>query len=285
MKKAIYTLFAVVVVLNSCTEPIDLNLNTDENVRLVVDAHLTTAAKAHLVYLTETRDYFTHGAPITATGAMVTFSDGTTTETLIEDAPGHYYTSDTYAGEVGKTYTLTIEYNGKTHKAVSEILPVTPLLDVYYEDYIPDPGDDDEEVSVVEGPNGEEIFETQYEIYGVSLEPDTPGDHYLWFLNKNGERYTDKFDDWFFTNDNGVNGNEIDADFYDFFALPGDVIELEQMSITKEAHDYMFGVSSEIYRGGLFDGAPANVSTNLDNGALGFFITSDISTQSLTIQE
>jgi len=285
MKNAIYTLLAVVLALSSCTEPIELDLNTDENVRLVVDAHLTTAAKAHLVYLTETRDYFTSGSAIPATGAMVSFSDGTTSETLIENEPGYYYTSNTYAGEVGKTYTLTIEYNGKTHKAVSEILPVAPLLDVYYEDYIHLDMGEDEDVSVIEGPNGEEIFENHYDIYGVSVEPDTPGNHYLWFLNKNGERYTTRFEDWFFTNDNGVNGNDIDADFYDFFALPGDVIEFEQMSITKEAYDYMFGVLNEVFRGGLFDGAPANVTTNLDNGALGFFITSDVSSKSVTIQE
>lgn len=280
MNKTIYILTFLVLFVSACTEPIDLDLNTDENVRVVVDAHLTTETKAHLVNLTNTRDYFTQGDPIPATGALVTLSDGSNTETLVEAEPGHYFTTDNYAGEVGKTYTLTVEYNGKTHKAVSEILPVASLDDVYYEI---DEDNDDE--STIEGENGEIIFETFYDIYGVAEEPDTPGNHYMWFVNVNGERYQKNYMDWFFVNDDGVNGQHIDVDFFSVVAYPDDVVELEQLSITEDAHDFLFDIALEVFRGGLFDGAPANVRTNFDNGALGYFITSDISTKSVVIEE
>jgi len=280
MKAFKYLIVILIIGSSSCTEPIELDLNTEENKRLVVDAHLTTATKAHEVHLTQTRDFFTQSDPVPATGALVTLSDGATTETLTETDPGLYYTSENYAAEVGKTYTLKIEYNGKTHTAVEEVLPVAPLEDVYYEiDYS---GDDE---STIEGPDGEIIYETFYDIYGVSKEPDTPGNHYMWFLNINGEWHDYEYEEWFFTNDNGVNGMDIDAPFHNVVAYPDDVVELEQMSITKGAHDFLLAVAFEVYRGSLFDGAPANVSTNFDNGALGYFITSDVSSLSVTIEE
>jgi len=127
MRKQLYILLLGILGLAACTEPIDLDLNTDDNVRLVVDAMLTTAAKPHLVKLTETRDYFVEGEPNTVSNAEVTISDGTTMETLTEQEPGHYYTSSDYAGEVGKTYTLTIQSGGETYTSVSEIVSVAPL--------------------------------------------------------------------------------------------------------------------------------------------------------------
>ena len=74
----------------SCTEPIELELNTDNNIRLVVDAQLTTETKPHLVQLNQTSDYFKEGEAEAAENAVVTLSDGVTIETLNETTPGHY---------------------------------------------------------------------------------------------------------------------------------------------------------------------------------------------------
>ncbi len=281
MNKFKYFIVLLVLGVSACTEPIDLDLNTDENIRLVVDAQLTTEAKAHLVYLTTTRDFFTPGQPIPAIDAVVTLDDGNSTENLVELEPGSYFTAEDFAGEVGKTYTLTIAYEGVTYTAVSEILPVASLDEVRAE--LADPDDDffdDEEEFDEEG--NPLVF---YDIFGVSEEPPTPGNHYLWFVNVNGERRLADYVDWFFVNDDLVNGQHIDVDFYTLDAEPGDVVELQQMSITPGAYDFLLDVTFEVFRGGLFDGAPANVSTNIDNGALGYFITSDVSSNSALIPE
>ncbi len=52
----------------------------------------------------------------------------------------------------------------------------------------------------------------------------------------------------------------------------GDVITLQMCGITEEYYEFIEGVQREKRgRYPLFSGPPANVRSNLDNGALGFF--------------
>jgi hypothetical protein len=53
---------------------------------------------------------------------------------------------------------------------------------------------------------------------------------------------------------------------------PGDTVTLITSSITKEYYDFIIELQTEIgYKDPLFSGPPANVSTNLTNGAVGYF--------------
>lgn len=279
MKSIYIIIISTVVFLASCTERIELDLNSDDNVRLVVDAELTTESKVHEVLLTLTSDYFKPGQPDPATGAIVTLNDGESTETLIEISDGIYNTSEDYAGEVGKTYTLTIDYDDETYTSVSTITAVAPIDEIYLDydwDLLNDPN---EEIDFEEDENA-------YVLYGSFQEPATPDQYYLWRLKINGE-YDGGVPNWFFQEDGLVNGNYIgDADVFYFFGNIGDEIEFEQSSISKEVYDYILALFLETeWRGGLFDGAPANVPPNISNGAVGVFITSDVSRLSLTIEE
>jgi len=85
----------------------------------------------------------------------------------------------------------------------------------------------------------------------------------------------------------GVDGGYIaDAEFWSFLALPGDVIRYEQLSVSKDIYENLNATLLETeWRGGLFDGAPANVPSNIDNGAVGAFIVADIEAMELVIEE
>jgi len=276
MKNYIYTLAIIIVGLSSCTEQIELDLNTDDNIRLVVDALLTTETKAHLVDLTLTTDYFQEGMPDPAQNATVTISDGSITEILTEIEPGKYYTTDGFTGEENKTYTLEIDYNGKTHIGESELLPVATLDSIQvvdYEDFIP-PGQEEEE-----NPDN-------YAVMPLFQDPPNPDNFYVFKMLINGEYFTGSIQDWFFTTDDAVNGSYIrDAEFFTFYAEPGDTITFEQLSITEEVYNNLNATLLEtVFRGGLFDGAPANVPSNINNGAVGVFIAADIERKSVIIE-
>jgi len=278
MKNLIYTAIIISLALSACTEPIDLELNKEENVRLVVDALITTESKAHLVDLSLTSDYFKEGTADRARDAIVTISDGNTTETLSELEPGKYYTSESYAGEVNKTYTLTIDYNEEIYSSTS-ILPSVATLDsiqVEYFEPIIIPGEEEEETGPADN----------YMVFPYFQEPSTPGDYYIFKMLINGEYFTGSIEDWFFTDDVAVNGSYIgDAEFFRFYAEPGDTITFEQFSMTEEVYDNLQAVLLEtVFRGGLFDGAPANVPSNISNGAVGAFIAADIETKSVVIE-
>jgi len=265
------------LVLSSCTEPIDLDLNTDENVRLVVDGMLTTESKAHLIDLSLTTDYFEEGIPDRAKDAVVTISDGSITETLSELEPGKYFTSENFAGEENKTYTLSIDYDGKLYTSTS-FLPTVATLDSMKVEFF------EEEENPFEEEEGQPA--NNYMVIPYFQEPSQPGDYYIFKMLINGEYFTGSITDYFFTDDTAVNGSYIgDAEFFRFYAEVGDTITFEQFSITQEVYDNLQAVLLETaFRGGLFDGAPANVPANIDNGAVGAFIASDVESKSIVIE-
>ena len=254
----------------SCTEPIDLELNTNDNVRLVVDAQLTTETKAHLVDLSLTTDYFKEGTPDRATNAIVTITNGSVVEELKELEPGKYFTSSDYTGVENENYTLEIDYDGKTYSSNSTIEPVATLDSINYVSYEPFDDEDTDNYSVV----------------AYFQEPSELGNYYLFKMRINGEYWTGGIEDWFFTDDSTVNGSYIgDAEFFSFYAEPGDTISFEQFSISKETYENLNAILLEtVWRGGLFDGAPANVPSNINNGAIGAFITADLESKDIVIE-
>ena len=59
------------------------------------------------------------------------------------------------------------------------------------------------------------------------------------------------------------------------YLYPGDTLKLEQHHISPATYEAFTAVMLETdWRNGFFDAPPANVPTNLSNGALGLFVVS-----------
>lgn len=279
MKNIYLYIFALGLLVSSCTEPIELDLNSEDNIRLVVDAFVTTDTTAHLVDLTLTKDYFGVGSPPKAEGAVVSISDGTSVVNLAEVEPGKYFTPDDFFGVEGNSYTLDIDHDGITYQGTTVLPTLTVLDSIAVWDYDPGP--------LGPGQEEEEDFPDNYTVVPYFQEPPAEGDHYIFKMLINGEYFTDSLIDWFFTNDDIVNGSYIgDAEFFTFYAELGDEITFEMFSITEADFDNLNAILLETeFRGGLFDGAPANVPTNVTGGAVGQFIMADVERKTVTIQE
>ena len=274
MKKFALIVPALALLLASgCTKRIELDLNNEEFQRVVVDGWFTNQTKAHEVKLTLTSDYFKNEAPEAATGAQVSITDGVNTFPLTEAEPGIYRTAPTVAGEIGKTYTLEINYNGETYTG-SHLLDTVPAIDSIYADIYVD------EFTFEEDTMYRSLFLFTQELPGL-------GDHYMWRVYQNGEPKADTLRNVQFVQDDLVDGNYIwDWNFYDLEAEAGDQVYVEQLSISEEIFDGFLAVMLETdWRGGIFDSPPANVPTNMTGGALGFFVTSGVSTYEFEIQE
>ncbi len=244
----------------SCTEEIPLDLNNQEFQRLVVEGWFSNRAEAHTVELTLTSDYFANQEAPRATGANVSITDGTETFPLKETSPGVYQSESTEKGEIGKTYTLQIAYEGQNYEASStmkRIVEIDSLQYVMDEDYAEDE------------PEEEDIY---YLLMYVQ-EPMGIGDFYMWKTYVNGVDETDTLYNVWFERDEFVDGNYINGAEMDnvYFAM-GDTVTLEMRAIPEETLDFFEAVMLEtVWRGGPFDGPPANIPTNISNGALGHF--------------
>lgn len=127
MRKTVFIILAMLAAV-SCVEEFSPDLRKIDAYRVVVDAVLTTDTSAHCVRVSTSAPYGTASELIPViSGASVILSDGTEEIALKEDpGTGCYYTPTDYAGEVGKTYTLTVdgEDDGKPfHLTASDTMP------------------------------------------------------------------------------------------------------------------------------------------------------------------
>lgn len=270
MKQQLYiALVFVATILFSCEKEIDFDLNNQENARLVVEASITNQTKVHTVELTRTTSYYENQAAPRETGATVTVFDGNTTQTLTETSPGTYQTPSTYAGVIGRTYTLNITTkDNETYTATSLLEPVAAIDTVLFE-----VGKDFENFDVL-------IMQH------FGPEPAGVGNNYMWLVDINGIDYTEKVVDLMFVTDEFVDGNYIAGfEFQEIYLedLPQDDtlnVTVEMHSISKPYYDFLLAILLETeFNGGLFSGPPANIPSNISNGALGFFRASAVSTE------
>lgn len=270
--------FVLFIVMTSCTERIDLELDSTYT-RLVVEGYLTTDTTTHWVRLTRSKDYYSGNPATVISGAEVNLSDNNSTFQLMEnpDKPGYYETPANFYGTPGIEYALGInlpeEIGGSsTYSAACELKPVGEIDSiqvVYNEDW--------------EG----------YEVRIFAWEPPTT-DWYIFQVIKNGVLLTDTIDEFWTSDDRFFNGNYtngitvgfIDANNPNEAPVPGDTITLKMSGITKDYYNFIIQLQDQTfaYRNPLFSGPPANVITNIPE-ASGFFAAYAISYSSTIFEE
>lgn len=263
--KYIIYIIAVIIGFSACTEEVDLQLN-ETYTRLVVEGELNTDTTVHIIKLSKSTSYFDSEEAEVISNAQLSISDGTNTIQLIESAnkAGHYYTDSNFYGELNTSYTLEIKNVDIDNNGENEEYTATSK--------IRSPLHMDSVKAVKDNFFGIEGFR----IFGFAQEPPTYGDKYLFKYYINGELSTDTLNEVVFTDDEGVNGNYINGLEIYFIddAESGDTITIEAQTITNEYYDYIISFMLETeWQAGAFGGPPANIKTNISNGALGFFNT------------
>ena len=274
----ILTLLAAV----SCVEDFVPDIKESDVRRVVVDAVLTTDTTAHCVRLSASAPYGTPSERIPViTGARVRLSDGTR-EIILEEEQGTgcYYTPEDYAGEVGKTYTLTVdgEDEGEAfHFEASDTMPPSGVR-----------GDDFDYYKM-----SDSLW--CFAIWGQDL----PGiiSHYSADLRVNGKAHS--YGQWVSIDGYQMfDGNYLNCGEYFFYTAfdilgtgeetpplkEGDLIELYTYSMSDFFYSFMTAMMSEsIAHMPLFSPQPANLPTNIEGGAAGVFALAHCTKMSLVI--
>jgi hypothetical protein len=263
--KTLYILIVSVLslgILNSCTERIDIELE-QEYTRLAVEGYITPGGKAfQYVRLTTTAGYFSNDAPPQVSGATVTVEEGDNVFLFDEDMnnPGYYLPPDGFHGESEKTYQLIIDLDkdiaGEKHFEAQETMPVL--------------SDDIDSIRI--------IYRSDFEFWVVKFYGyDPPGPNYYMFnAFVNGVFITDTISKVGLTDDKLVDDSYINGAYVMVLERsqlnPGDHFTLITSSVTEDYFNYITELQTEISpKIPLFSGPPANVSTNLNKGAVGYF--------------
>jgi hypothetical protein len=235
----------------------------------VVEGSITNEYKIHKVKLSRTEEYFSNTPSPPELDALVSITDGDTVINLYDtDTNGIYRTDKELAGKIGHEYTLNIKLsNGEQYAATETIKPLAPIDSVkYLYEKSSFPFDD----------------KHYYNINIFVQEPPELGNYYQWELYLNNEYVTDTVRLKVFVSDEMVNGAYIAN--WTVYSIPEYKIKtdttdvtLQMLSISKEKYSFYYAILLETdFSGGGFNGPPANVPTNISNGALGFFSASAV---------
>ncbi len=259
----------VLVVLQSCSEKIDLELN-DTYPRLVVEGAITDQPGPHFIKVTSTSSYFTDEAPTAISDAEVSISDENSTWILQQVEDGVYATDSNFFGVAGHTYQLKITRGEEEYTASSTLRTVPPL----------------DSVSIAPYP----IMPVIQQIFVHFQETINSADFYLWKVFLNGDDITNTPSQTPFSDDQGLDGIYISASIYnirpDLYTLSqGDTINVRMYSIDYEYMMFLVALMrNQGSTGGPFAGPPANIKGNISNGALGYFIASAVTESTMIYQ-
>lgn len=273
MKTILYSLL-LLFSLVSCTEKMDVKLDSTYT-RLVVEGKVTTDFQKHFVKLSESSDVFFNQQAPAVTKAGVSLTDGVQTFFLKETRKGYYETTEAFSGIPGKTYHLSIsnvdiDKDGKMeeYNASSFLTPPHTIdsVKMFYDD---------------------NYYGDKYWLLGLYLKDQKGRDDYYGFacrvnnvlvhdtiteVNSTDDRYFDG------NNFNGFEVGLFDQEKQDEILHNNDEITLEVYAFNKEYHDYLFELQSIASRQNpLTSGVPANIRSNVSNGAIGFFTAYSIS--------
>ena len=253
-KKLIW-IIALTATFSACTEKIDMSLKDAAPV-LMIEANLsdTTDLPVYLsnsgslsfhslVLISQTTSYtdttFFHGM----SGATVTINDGLQTDTLTETPfLAGAYINYSLSAQTGKTYTLSVQLNGKTYQANSTANAAIPI----------------DSLVLTESPFGGDP-----RIVCYFRDPVGVTNYYKADLFKN-RSYQSQLN---LSNDELTDGTikHINLDASNF--VSGDTIDIFLKSLDKGAYDYFYTLKNATYG----SAAPSNPTSNITGGSLGYF--------------
>lgn len=255
----IITITTFFLLIISCEKVIEIDLPGNEPA-LVIEGYLEKDSLC-VVQLSSTIDIFDGKTPDFITDAVITISDNQgTTETLLYQDFGRYK-GTLLRGQIGNTYTLSVQVNNQEYKASSTILSAVPIDSIQVKE-----GSD----IIFIGAGGED-YKSVYVHY---TDPSTtPNNYLLKFLyipnSNNDNAYS--LDRTYLRNDDNKNGLPDSAFLFSQPLQTGDIIIAELRSIDQAVFDYYFSIEDALVGNSFTSAAPANPKSNFSNGALGYF--------------
>ncbi|MEX0981805.1 MAG: DUF4249 family protein [Bacteroidales bacterium] len=267
-RKKILLLLFILPVFVSCTEIIEIELDSTYS-RLVVSGTVTTDSIRHKVKLTTTTDYFYNEPPPAVENATVSISFDDTIVFLEESVnqPGVHLFPDAFRGVEGTTYYLEIRDVDIDKDGISELYEAETTM--------PD-------IAMADSIRLQKFITPFFSGYQVALwSPEPTGLHYYNYkLLRNGILINRRLSDYTVQTDEFINNNYISGIPVGFLndedenevVNPGDEVTLEINSLTEDYYSFIVDAQSEIFGNNpLFSGPPANVHSNISNGAVGIF--------------
>ncbi|QGY42646.1 DUF4249 family protein [Maribellus comscasis] len=285
MKNKIYIILtSILFALSACEDVVEVKLS-DEDVDLyAVEAKITTENNPY-VFVYKTQVVSSDQSYEGLSNAVVTISDNSVPSNTIQlfestETTGLYMPAEneTYFGETGKEYTVSISTDGTTITGSDLLSQVEPI----------------DSIQVHSSLRGDHRF---LGVFTFGNETPGLGNYYKWDIYINDELLNEA-EYLMVVNDelvdgNYVNGFEIFTDFHDpneeseRLLNFGDTVQVKQTSISEFAYYYYYQMLNQSMSGGMFSVPPANIESNFTasdgSTVLGLFTAHDVSTSNIVL--
>jgi hypothetical protein len=272
----IFSLIAFILI--SCNEPIHLDLDQTTS-KIVIKGMVTNKPGYQSVKISRSVDFYANGQMPRVTNAVVTVRDdlGETINFAHNpnshaDSAGIYIPVPPFTGQIGRTYTLTVNVEGQIYEATDELLSVVSMDSVTYQ------VNEDEE----EDPNEEGKI---YELLMYMREPQDQNNFYLFKFYRNDTLVYYDDNEIYYTDDELLAEN-IDGVPSPVYYGINDTSAIEIYSLSRLGYVYYNDLTTVLNNdgGGMFGPIPASPRTNLSNGALGIFQVSAVNSIGIKIE-
>ena len=252
--------------LVACEKKADWEITPETDNRIVVEGMITNEQKAHYVKLSLPFQALNQ-EPQTVSGAIVKISTDSV-EWLLHETPagsGIYLTDSNVQGVAGEHYYLSAKWQGRTITATAIMSPVTRLIPFRYIK-----SDNNQNlykiswVCPVYNPDDAAMFSLDYDLQGSSV---THVQSWYYMLST-------------------LDPGQILPPLQETIEFPaGTVIKERKYSLSDDHQKFLRELLLETrWRGGMFDMAAANVYTNLNGDAVGYFAACAVLECTTTIQ-
>lgn len=270
--KNIFFLFIASFLLFSCTEVVDIPLDT-ESPKLVIEAAINwqknTEGKEQKIKLSTTTDFYSNNIPVVSDAVVMVKNSANLIFEFIEVPNTGVYVCANFAPVLNETYTLTIVSKGKTYTATEVLKPVAPIVNIVQEQ--------------IQGFSGLVLnIKTQF------LDPFTEENYYLYSYKTPNAIKTDSY----VSDDKFYNGNPYFSTVFDDKLKTGDKINVTHSGISRQYFEYLSILLNLAGNqgGGPFQAPPVSVrgniinTTNQEDYPFGFFSLSESDTRNYTVE-
>lgn len=247
----------------SCQKVINVKVN-DAGPQIVITGEVTNAAGPYRVTISKSVGISDDNSfpPVGGAKVIITGSDGLR-DSLVETTPGSYTGSGAWMGKPGISYTLSITAEGKNYSATSTMPQPVTLDSVGFAH--------DRRLK------GKDIIKA----VPYYQDPADSGNYYQFTETINGIDYTDRV---LVSSDRLYNGKYVSRGLdSDTTLKKGYTLTLSMYCIDKSVYDYLSTLNDVSDAGKFSSVTPANPSSNISNGALGYFSAHTIQSKQVIV--
>jgi hypothetical protein len=259
--KSLASVFLFISAFIGCKKVIDVKLKNSDG-QIVITGEINNRPGPYTVTISKTVNFTSDNDFPRVSGAFVRIAGNGVTDTLKETNAGTYVTH-TINGKMGETYKLFVSVEGKTYTSIST-MPQRVRLD---------------SLSFLLG--------RKDALYAVANFQDPPGvENYYQFIEYiNGRKLPNGRGNSVFS-DRLSNGRYISRVIYDDSSdiKSGTTLTVQMNCIDKSVYNYLNELQQISGGGSGFSSqAPANPTTNISGGALGYFSANTVTSKTVNI--